>query len=780
VSKHSKFKKATPQSPSSIKPRIDRAIHEGRFQQALELAKQLYKYEPTPVHLALLKKVYLGRGKELRDRGATQDAATLYEAAVRIDAADAAWVDQLAVELARCGAVQRASNLVVAIPDSNAVQQIQALTVDAALQKQAQGKSLLAPALHADFDRILSAFQQVERGEDDAARAALQEIGLRSPFLEWKLLLRGLQAYYQNDDVRAVENWQRLSPDRMPARLVAPFRFHIDATYRAAQPPTTQMALQRQFDQVQGSLALQQLRTLRGTFADPEHLGKALHQAEALLPALRAEAPQLVPRLANCFYWALLETGPDDVPRYRRVFGAPPHDRDFHRLEAVACDKSCYFDDAHRAWQDYEKEVADNPDLWPEGQAQQVRALIWLHMGQNAAKVPSEKKLRTLPPMLRDSFPPMRPLTPAASKCFERSLELVPDQLEALEGLFLYYLHNEQPAKAVKAAQRLLAIHPDHLPTLEAYGNLCMVRGENEEALRVLQHALKTNPLDRDLRAQVGNADLLIARAAAEKKSIDEARPHYQAALSLLPADEHALVLCRWAAAEFKAGEDSRAEELLLQAHAHGIPLAVAYCMLTETIRLKLPKALKTRFDAAFKEGLELPPTAKDVVAVVSYLAALSKLAKPYSGAKTHQTKILKYVDRASKARFTAAQLEQLCYRLLSLKAVKRLTPLAKRGQREFPKDPVFPYLEAMSFRPESAFGPTNWKTQNLLEKADRLLAELPREQRREELQEEVKRQLTLLTAMNPLNRFGDLFGGGGFVDDFYDDEDDYDDDEFW
>jgi tetratricopeptide (TPR) repeat protein len=527
---------------------------------------------------------------------------------------------------------------------------------------------------------------------------------------------------------------------------------------------------------------LQQLRTLRGTLAHPENTATAFRQAEALLPALRAEAPQLLPRLANCFYWALLETGPEDVPRFRRVFGSPAHDPHFHRLEGLANDKCGQFDLAHKAWQDYEKDVADHPELWPLGQAQQVRALIWLHMGQNAAKVPSEKQRRKLPLVFQDSFAGLRALSPAASTCFEHSLELVPDQLEALEALFHYYLRDDQEAKALKAGQRLLAKFPDHVPTLEAYGRLCLRRKDYEEGLRALQAASKANPLDRKLRAAVGQARLFIARAAAEQKNIEVARPEYQAALDLIPVEEAPSILCRWAAAEFKAGDAARAEELLQQAAAHGTPLFDAYCMLTEAIRLKLPRPLKTRFEAEFKQGLEQAPAANDAVALVTYLASLLNLDKPYVGAKTHQAKILKYVDRTLKVPFAANQIEELCRALLHLQAWKRVTAFAKRGQRDYPKDPVFPYLEAMSYGGGGEYGRDSWKASELLEKADRMVAALPREARREELQEEIKRQLLLLKAMNPFGMLGDFFGGPGpdpFYDDEYDDDDD-DDDGFW
>src|SRR5262249_31772495 len=152
--------------------------------------------------------------------------------------------------------------------------------------------------LRGQFDLVQQAFKQVEAGQDEEARAALQNIGLQSPFLEWKLLLRGLIAYYQNDDARAVENWQRLNAELLPARLAAPLRFAIDKDFRAAQPPATQTALQQQADRLQGSGLVPALRGIQKAIVNEHQLPQAFRQAENVLPTLRHDAPHQVPRLA--------------------------------------------------------------------------------------------------------------------------------------------------------------------------------------------------------------------------------------------------------------------------------------------------------------------------------------------------------------------------------------------------------------------------------------------------------------------------------------------------
>src|SRR5436309_2300807 len=69
-----------------------------------------------------------------------------------------------------------------------------ARAADAALELGG-GRDKLPENLRPGFDAVRTAFDHYQAGRDDDARAALDAIGLGSPFLEWKLLLRGLIAY---------------------------------------------------------------------------------------------------------------------------------------------------------------------------------------------------------------------------------------------------------------------------------------------------------------------------------------------------------------------------------------------------------------------------------------------------------------------------------------------------------------------------------------------------------------------------------------------------------
>ncbi len=745
-------------------------MREGRFQQGLELAKQLHKFEPTPAHKELVRRAYLGRARQLRVQGQTRDAATVLRAALAFDRGASAWLERIAAELALVGEVKEALQLGAQAPD--AVGCITAHAADAAVGQGDADRAALPEALHADFDRVVLAFRQAEAGQDEEARAALQPIGLRSPFLEWKVLLRGLQAYYVRDDALALENWQRLNPDRLPARLAAPFRFQIDADFRAAQPPEAQTALRRQLDRVEGGAALlPQLRQVRAALVNPDSLAKAFRHAEALLPALRREAPSLVDRLASCFYWAVLETGPEDVTRYKRVFGRPAADPNFFRLEALALERTAEGEEGHKNWQKYEKEVAEDPKTWPPGEVGRVRALIWLRMGRNAAAEPSSAEMARLPAFLRNHPDRPRPLKPSAEECLRRSIELAPDLLEAHETLLQLHRREKDAEKAEKAARRLLQYFPDHLPTLEELSEILLEKGEHAEALELLQRAWKANPLSRELRSRVATAHMFAARGFSMADQYDNARREHQAALNLIEPAQAYGVLCSWAAAEFRAGQTARGEELLAQARTQApSALAVAYGMLVESIRMKLPRSYKPRFDAEFKAGLAAPATPASAAAMIVLTRSLLKSGTTYYGQKAHTKKVLTYVEKAAGEDFTESQMEEICSALVDLKSTRAARRFLDAARRKFRTNPIFPFLLAQTYIKDDLEQRPHYEVRPLLEEALQLVEALPPDPKRDRLLRDIQDKLNALAALNS-------FGMGFMADFFGSDFDDWDDD---
>ena len=94
-----------------------------------------------------------------------------------------------------------------------------ASAADAAMEVGAAAREKLPESLRHGFDAICEALSLYESEQDDAARDRLQAIGMSSPFLDWKLLLRGLIAHAAGDVSRALDNWSRLNSERRAARI---------------------------------------------------------------------------------------------------------------------------------------------------------------------------------------------------------------------------------------------------------------------------------------------------------------------------------------------------------------------------------------------------------------------------------------------------------------------------------------------------------------------------------------------------------------------------------
>ena len=233
---------------------------------------------------------------------------------------------------------------------------------------------------------MTQAFTAYERGKDDQAREFLNGIALTSPYLEWKLLLRGLMAWSANDTPRALENWARLTPDRLPGRIAAPFRLSADRSFAATLPADRAHVVARQAEQITGGGLSDGLRRIRKQLASEETLPNALDTARAVVPELKRSHPEAVAQLASTFYVGdrlrRAARGHAEVhPVVRRAAGRP-------ELPPPASPGDGIAEPArrgpHALWARYEEWIAHTPARWPGALGNRARALILERMGRLA------------------------------------------------------------------------------------------------------------------------------------------------------------------------------------------------------------------------------------------------------------------------------------------------------------------------------------------------------------------------------------------------------------
>ncbi len=762
MARHSK----PPATP--LASRVARARTEGRTQQALELARQLYKQSPTPEHQELVRQVVLERGSQLLQQGHSRDAAAVFANGLTLGGSPE-YRATIVERLAASGDAAHALQALGPDADPRLRQRVHGQLADAALRQGHAGRATLPAELHAGFDAIVQAFAHAEAGRDDDARATLQPIGLTSPFLEWKLLVRGLLAYYAREDARALENWQRLDPNRLPARLAAPLCFRIDAAFRAAQPPATQSALQQQAHRLAGPGPAADLAALRTDLAGEKPLGPAFRHAEKVVPELRRDHPRLVPRLAHCFFWAIVAHGqPEDVDRYRRVFGPLATDLETARLEALALEQREMWPEAHAAWQRVVETLPGAPD-WPGEVGRRAQALVWERMGHNAAE--QERDAGRQQPWFFRLYEKPPPPKPGAAPCFERSIKLAPDRLDGYLALFHYHREHEQTAKARKVGEQLLQRFPDHAETSEALGDLSLETQEPARARAYFEKALAANPLERRLRGKLARArqNLGLERLLAE--DFDGARAEYDAALALNEGPATSL-LAQSAVLEIKAGRPEAAAELI--ARAEQTPdqrLAVRYALVGEATRAKVPPAERKRLSDELTAALAGPPRPAEALALLAAAAhQRQRKLDAFRGQKTLERTFVRFLDRIPFDEFDEDGLIKLCAYLQLLDARRPWERLLKQAGRRFPNTPFFPlsYIDFYMSRRDP--GGSIGYIRGYLERARQLVHRLPREQQERYLPL-LRRQEEQVGALDPgqldmFDMMGRMIFDGGPEDD--------------
>jgi tetratricopeptide (TPR) repeat protein len=760
VAKRPNVPRQSSPAQSSAK-RVEKELAQGHTSAAADLARQLVRQSATPENLALRRKATLAHADHLNAKESFTDARSLLNEAVSWADNDPVWVEHLAERYAAAGAVQKALELLGKVPGSTALPRVLARAADTALRVGGdRGKGLLTPELQAGYDAVRTAFTHYEAGRDAEATGAIGTIGLRSPFAEWKLLLRGLTAYSAGDDARAVENWQRLDAGRLPARLAAPYRQAIDRVYRDAMSPAARAAVQAQADQLLGGGLIKSLRDIQAYLAREGGMTPAVRQAEAILPTLKRDHPDLVGRLANCFYWAIVSTGDvPDVPRYQRLFGAPPDDPQLARLQALLSEQFADCPEAHRHWQMLELGIKSKPERWPGGQANRARAMIWLRLGRNDERhleEPEEDYFDDIFYGPRSRRGGKRvPLKPPAAECYRRALELAPDWVEPYRVLFEYHRAAGQPAKAEQIAGQLRERFADELPALEVLADFYLERGKPGEALDLIRKAAHQNPLDRRLRAWAGAVLLTRAADHAASAKFDAARADFAEALNA-PEIDRLSVLCAWSTTERKAGDAARADELAAQ--ASGSKLGTAYRLMVETARQRAGQNEKVRANKAFADALAAPIEGAAVADLLGAMRAYQLQKADYHGRKTHEKKAMDVAGKAVKAKPDEAAMEKIGKALAEQRWFKLMRECAEQGRRRFPKNPYFPFLyaESMLLR-EGDYAPP-YRVVPALNKAKELAEASARPDRQELLDAIAER-------MRPFSMWERMFRGWGDAD---------------
>lgn len=318
---------------ASASREVARLMGAGKCKQAVELAKTEHKRLNTAASEKLLVDAYLARIEQFQNKGATQDAQTLLNLVRQRFPAHQAELGDLSLKSA--AAEGNIEALVAPLGRGDASPEQRTL-IETALRRNLTDLPRLAncatlPAGHAlrsAAAAIWGAFSAVSAGPVTDAQIALAEVSRHSPLADWKLLIRGMAAFYRGEDGPCRRNLTAIAEDSVVRRIANVLLAAVDhsppAPGRAgalqARVAGDDKALRRALDRLETALNSRYLDTLTSAM-------------RAALEACSASHPELLDNLRQRIS---VRCAMEEVPvrEVLKVMGPARKDSIFWRLLA--------------------------------------------------------------------------------------------------------------------------------------------------------------------------------------------------------------------------------------------------------------------------------------------------------------------------------------------------------------------------------------------------------------------------------------------------------------
>lgn len=519
-------------------PAVDEAdnhLAKGRYREAIDAYKKKLKQERRPEWLDGLAAAYAGRAQALVDKGMRREAITLWQNRAELCGKplwEGHYADWLVAEGKLVEVLKHLSRRYADNAPDETLAALETRLAPALLAADAAVLAELPPAslLVRHHPSALAAVMAYSQPDAAALDAALAAIPFRSPYRDLRPLLKSMRLL-ESDVAAARATLERLPVGGPFERLAAPLRV-------AALPPDAQLPAWAQLSPAQQRVAghligmppalspLLQALAAAGPAADPETLFDLLLKHCRHVPA--APAHRLWQQLAP---WS-----PKRIKESLRLCGEQPQ-MIKDNVHALAEELNGNFSKAEAHWEAAAQQYADSG--MPDGRLR--AALILRHRALDAHH------------LSRDNT-----LDDAGADLLARSLEYDVYDRDAHAHLIAYWRQRDDLKKARAQLDFALVYFPDDTAILAEAVATALASGAFKKAATSARRLLELDPLNPQVRVQVGHAHLSHAGKQIAAGKPDAARSEIDEAAQWLnaPTDRsRMLVLRAWT---YPAGSSER------------------------------------------------------------------------------------------------------------------------------------------------------------------------------------------------------------------------------
>src|SRR5271157_5677814 len=570
-----------------------------------------------------------------------------------------------------------------------------------------------SPEVGREAALVRQALEALYAGDEATALGLVRDIARSSPVSEWKLLVRGLAAFYRGDHGETQANWNRLDPERAPQRIASQLQ-------KLHQGQSEKDAGGTDFAELEGLVygerILPRLRELSDIVAKNRWVD-VLRRIASLRLSLRAVDPRLAEKLTSSLLAPLLEhatslnytSGTRLLREFTQVAEPLAIDPGWNRLWALTWERP--LDGTSEAIKYWTKYIADleNCTALNAEQRPLAQALVWKHLAQLYLAELDDRSEEDEDLDFDDDFDfededenalemDEDQLVQHATTCIERSLRLAPGHRPTYDLLVEVCRMSDQPERLTEAKQRILKVFPDDVETLLEMALELHRRDEPEPALEALSKARRLKPLEESLVAMEITIRTSLARCLALQKRWDEGRAQFAAMEQLRPDELRSyFYLAKKAIFETKAGQGDLADRYEREAAALlPEPAPLWLSLHVESIRFRLTTATQKHYAELWMKELRKKCRSETAGAMASFLTAFLTLEIDYDGRDHDATEVLKYLRRTTRLNYRLEDLEHVCEFLGHFPKESGLTrKLVRRGLKAHPESAILHVVAA-------------------------------------------------------------------------------------
>ena len=741
-------------------------LAKGKFRKAKDAFKELHKIDKIK-YLPELLQCYHGMANQMIQNGQLSDAAQIIEniRAISRDGGEVSLEIKIAMKRKDYETIARIyGRLVSQKKDVSGIREMS--TVADALVVAFQELPALkttCPEVHGELIAVQQALEDVAVERYDNAWGRVKGIGAHSLFSRWKLFIKGLVAFYKNEDGKALEAFGRIPSDTLLHNAAWSYIFLMSKNNpdhtRASEPLLQKMCNIAGYPNLASVLPRAHALWQSGRHYESYcHIYKNMQPFPVECAGIGGILSRFYFNIAHhlplgeaiSYIDAFLRRSATDTIQYSLELMLIYKMDGLFSLKIYKNDNDKYCESCTDGWKAFIETYTRI-----HGSNHKMESLVYATLGELFSAESHEDTFLSLWKSFGEKSDVIRNKG-LAEEYFNKSISADTGNKAAYLGLLNVYEKTNNRPKRNKLLDKLTPLFPDDAAILFKAGVNCIERDAYVKGIKYLAQASRLDMLNSELKDYLGYAYVKTAHAYFKKGQIAQGRNIFEKALQHGTPNagslhmSHAPLYARWAALEvMNNNNDASAEKMRLARENTEKLLPLLYFTRLIARYYTLSDSEIQKLCPEIEQEWAKPPTPDNAVAFIKVYDYFSRL-KP-NWLKLEKEKIVEYASDASVKPCTRDEANIIVRFLLSDARTKKLGKAYINKMLQIDRnDPLFVLLNY-----KSGIRPGHLPVQRDIDTLKRILP-LAEQRNEMELIREIRGTITIIEKMIKMHDFLD------------------------